>query len=210
MAAGIGGAQVVYAASESTTQAAGVVQLQSILVTAARSEQTALEVVGDVTVVSEAEIRAKNAQSVQDLLRTVPGVQITNSGGFGKATSIFLRGANANQTLLLIDGVRVGSATLGMPAFQNIPIDQIERIEKRKWRDKGIAKIIFRDGGRKRRFILDDMKFLRDPTDDILFEIEQRVGIDKITGGPPEAVADAEYHEDPALDLSPDDSPESV
>jgi hypothetical protein len=86
-----------------------------------------------------------------------------------------------------------------------VPIDQIETIDKRRWRDKGIAKIFYRDGTRRRRFILDDMKFLRDPTDDIMFEIEQRIGIDKIKNGPPEAVADEEYHDDAAVHSSPDE-----
>jgi len=73
---------------------------------------------------------------------------------------------------------------------QALNLDQIELINKRKWREKGIAKITYRDGARKRRFVIDDFKFMRSPTDDILFEIEQRVGTEKITGGPPEALAD--------------------
>ena len=73
---------------------------------------------------------------------------------------------------------------------QEFHFDQIELINKRKWREKGIAKITYRDGARKRRFVVDDFKFMRGPTDEILFEIEQRVGIEKITGGPPETLAD--------------------
>jgi hypothetical protein len=93
---------------------------------------------------------------------------------------------------------------------QEVPIAQIEVIDKRKWRDKGIAKIAYRDGTRKRRFILDDMKFMRDPTDEILFEIEQRIGIEKITNGPPEAVAEPEYAEDDALHASSDEPRDSA
>ena len=68
-------------------------------------------------------------------------------------------------------------------------------LNKRKWRDKGIAKVTYRDGNRKRRFVIDDYKFHRHPTDAILYELEQKIGVDKITGGPPESPAE-EYADD--------------
>jgi hypothetical protein len=68
---------------------------------------------------------------------------------------------------------------------QEFGLDQIEQINKRKWRDKGIAKVYYRDATNRRRlFVLDDFKFMRKPTDEILFEIEQRIEVDRITGGP--------------------------
>ncbi len=67
-------------------------------------------------------------------------------------------------------------------------------LNKRRWRDKGIAKIFYRDSARKRRFVLDDLKFMRIPTDAILLELEQRIGIEKIAGGPPEPIPE-EYGE---------------
>lgn len=106
--------------------------------------------------------------------------------------------------------IEMDDNTLRTSWGQEVPIDQIEVIDKRKWRDKGIAKIAYRDGTRKRRFILDDMKFMRDPTDEILFEIEHRIGIEKITNGPPEAVAEPEYAEDDALHASPDEPRDSA
>jgi hypothetical protein len=69
---------------------------------------------------------------------------------------------------------------------QTLDYDQVLSIDKRKWRNKGIAKIRYQDGGRKRRFVLDNFKFQRDTTDRILYELESHVGHDKITGGPPE------------------------
>jgi hypothetical protein len=69
---------------------------------------------------------------------------------------------------------------------QNLNYDQVLAIDKRKWRNKGIAKIRYQDGGRKRRFVLDNFKFDRDTTDRILFDLESRVGHDKIINGPPE------------------------
>jgi hypothetical protein len=69
---------------------------------------------------------------------------------------------------------------------QTVAFDQVESLEKRKWRSKGIAKLRYNDGGRTRTFVIDDFKFKRAPTDEILAELEKRIGLDKITGGPPE------------------------
>ncbi|MEG1082749.1 MAG: TonB-dependent receptor plug domain-containing protein, partial [Pseudomonas sp.] len=67
--------------------------------------------------------------SLQDLLRGRAGLDFANQGGNGKITSLFLRGSNSNQVLVLVDGVRVASATSGMAALQDLPVDQIERVE---------------------------------------------------------------------------------
>jgi hypothetical protein len=69
---------------------------------------------------------------------------------------------------------------------QTLDYDQVLSIDKRKWRNKGIAKIRYQEGNRKRRFVLDNFKFDRDTTDRILYDLESRVGHDKITNGPPE------------------------
>ncbi len=100
-----------------------------ILVTASRVAETVDETLASVTVITREEIERRQAQSVQDLLRGVPGVSIANNGGAGKSTSIFLRGTESDHVLVMIDGVKVGSATLGTTAFQHIPVSQIERIE---------------------------------------------------------------------------------
>jgi hypothetical protein len=69
---------------------------------------------------------------------------------------------------------------------ESFDFDQVERVDKRKWRKKGIAKVTYHDGRRKRRFVLDDYKFERDTMDAILYELEQRIDPEKIVGGPPE------------------------
>ncbi len=104
-------------------------ELDPIIVTATRTAKTADETLSSVTVITRKEIERQQSQSVQDLLRGVPGVGIANNGGPGKATSVFLRGTESDHVLVLIDGVKVGSATLGTTAFQDIPVEQIERIE---------------------------------------------------------------------------------
>jgi vitamin B12 transporter len=105
------------------------VELDPIIVTATRTAQTANEALASVTVITREEIERRQVQSVQEVLRGVPGLHISNNGGLGKVTSVFLRGTNSDHVLVLIDGIRVSSATSGRTAFQLIPIDQIERIE---------------------------------------------------------------------------------
>ena len=82
---------------------------------------------------------------------------------------------------------------------QSFQFDQVESLDKRKWRNKGIANVVYRDGARKRRFVIDDYKFMREPTDAILYELEQRIGIEKITSGPPEPLPD-EHVDDAVVD----------
>lgn len=104
-------------------------KLETVTVTATRTERSVEESLASVTVIDRDEIERRQAQSVQEVLRGVPGLSITNSGGLGKNTSVHLRGTESDHVLVLIDGVRAGSASSGTTAFQDIPIDQIERIE---------------------------------------------------------------------------------
>lgn len=103
--------------------------LEQVVVTATRVEQPVSEVIGSITVITREEIEQRQAQSVQDLLRGEASVNIVNQGGLGKLSSISLRGANASQTLILVDGVRLGSATAGTTSIEFLPVDQIERVE---------------------------------------------------------------------------------
>ncbi len=105
------------------------VETNPIVVTATRTAQTVDETLASVTVLSRQDIEKQQAQSVQDLLRNVAGIDIGNNGGSGKSTSIFIRGTESDHVLVLIDGIKVGSATLGTTAFEHIPVEQIERIE---------------------------------------------------------------------------------
>ena len=103
--------------------------LGQIIVTATRTAQTEDQTLAPVTVITRADIELLQLSSLQDLLDDTPGMAIGNQGGPGKVTGLFLRGANANQVLVLVDGIRVGSATAGTTPVQDIPVDQIERIE---------------------------------------------------------------------------------
>lgn len=103
--------------------------LDEVVVTATRTAQSADATLASVTVITRQDIERMQAQSVPDVLRGVPGLTLANNGGAGKATSVFLRGSNADHVLVLIDGIKIGSATTGTASFQDIPVAQIERIE---------------------------------------------------------------------------------
>jgi len=103
--------------------------LDPVVVTASRTARTADETLASVSVISRADIERSQAQSVPELLAGLPGVAISNNGGLGKTSAVFLRGSEAGHVLVLIDGVKVGSATLGTTSFEQLPLDQIERIE---------------------------------------------------------------------------------
>ncbi len=113
----------LYAAGEAPTE------LATLVVTATRTAETVDETLASVSVVDRAEIERLQARSVADALRGIPGFAIANSGGRGQPTSFFLRGSDSDHVLVLIDGVKVGSPTLGPAPFQDFPIDQVERIE---------------------------------------------------------------------------------
>lgn len=100
-----------------------------IVVTAAREPQSLDQVLWSTDVLTRPQIESSQTLSFQDLLAQLPGVDIDNTGGLGKQTSLFVRGMNSEQTLLLVNGVQVGSATNGLPPIELIPVDQIERVE---------------------------------------------------------------------------------
>jgi vitamin B12 transporter len=103
--------------------------LGQIIVTATRTAQTEDQTLAPVTVITREEIELLQPASLQDLLNDTPGMTISNQGGPGKVSAMFLRGTNANQVLVLVDGIRVGNATSGTTPIQDIPVDQIQRIE---------------------------------------------------------------------------------
>nr|WP_225562117.1 TonB-dependent vitamin B12 receptor [Rhodanobacter sp. DHB23] len=103
--------------------------LNPVVVTATRTAITADDALSSVTVITRADIERLQPVSVLDLLTGLPGVNVTQSGGLGQTSSLFMRGTNSTHTLVLIDGVRIGSVTAGFASLEQIPVEQIERIE---------------------------------------------------------------------------------
>ncbi|MEN1926655.1 TonB-dependent vitamin B12 receptor [Luteimonas sp. MJ293] len=112
--------------------AAGFIQatdLDEVIVTGTRTEVLLADSLVPAQVIGRDEIERSQARDLIELLRGRAGVDISNQGGRGKLSSVFLRGTASDHVLVLIDGVKVGSATSGMAAFQDFPVAQIERIE---------------------------------------------------------------------------------
>lgn len=103
--------------------------LEQIVVTANRSQQTQFLSLSSTQVIGKAEIEAIQPQNITELLNTVAGVTVANLGSPGQASSVYMRGTNSNHTLVLVDGVRVGSATLGTTSFSTMSVGLIDRIE---------------------------------------------------------------------------------
>ncbi|MEQ6887487.1 TonB-dependent receptor [Halomonas sp. CS7] len=103
--------------------------LNPLTVTATRAPRTADETLASVTVIDEAALRRQDPTDITDLLRGQPGVDVNSNGGFGKATSIYIRGTGSESTPLLIDGIRLRSATLGGAAWQFLDPRMFDRAE---------------------------------------------------------------------------------
>ena len=86
-------------------------------------------IIADTTVITSDEIKQAGLSSLPQLLQQQPGIEVTNNGGPGKVSSINIRGTSSTHSIILIDGLRVGSSTSGTSAIQNIPLSQIEKIE---------------------------------------------------------------------------------
>lgn len=87
------------------------------------------EIGSAVTVVTGAQLKAQEIRHVADALRSLPGVHVARPGGPGAATQVRLRGAEANHTLVLIDGVEANDTSNGEFDFADLLTDDIERIE---------------------------------------------------------------------------------
>jgi vitamin B12 transporter len=103
--------------------------LNPIIVTATRTPTKADDVLADYVYIGPEEIAAAAQSSLVQLLQRQRGVEVSTSGGSGGIASVFLRGANSNQTLVLIDGVRSQSTLTGSPAWQAMPLSIIDHIE---------------------------------------------------------------------------------
>ncbi|MBK9115569.1 MAG: TonB-dependent receptor [Betaproteobacteria bacterium] len=122
-------AATAFAAAAAAQPAPRSATLDPVAVTASRTAQPIADLLADLTVIGADEILRSGAQSLPQLLQRQPGVEVTINGGAGSTSGAFLRGANRGQTLVLIDGLRVGSSSVGATSLEAIPLDQIERIE---------------------------------------------------------------------------------
>src|SRR5665811_524262 len=104
-------------------------ELPNMVVTATRTEAAKNQLAAAATVYTRKDIERLQVQTLPELLKGTTGIDMTQQGGYGKTTSVFMRGTNSDHVLVLIDGIKVGSATLGTTPFEFIPMDSVERVE---------------------------------------------------------------------------------
>ncbi len=102
---------------------------ETIVVTATRTPQPLAAPLQHTSVITRADIEASTAPDLPTLLRRESGVEITSSGGLGAQSALRIRGSEADQVLVLIDGVRVGSVSAGTTAIDQIMLDEVDRVE---------------------------------------------------------------------------------
>jgi vitamin B12 transporter len=104
-------------------------RVDPVVVTATPVETPSEQLGASVSVVNGEDFQTYHYPTLDEALRNVPGVEIRRSGAYGKTSSVTIRGANANQVQVLVDGLRVKSPTLGQVDLSDISPDLIERIE---------------------------------------------------------------------------------
>ncbi|BEI39687.1 TonB-dependent receptor [Polynucleobacter sp. HIN8] len=121
--------QTVYAQSGNVLISTANNPMDPVIVTATRTPTRANDVLADYVLIGPEEIADAGQTSLVELLQRQRGVEISTIGGPGSAASVFLRGSNSNQALLLVDGVRSQAAGTGGFSLQAIPLGIIDRIE---------------------------------------------------------------------------------
>jgi len=113
----------------SAAAAQEVRQVDPVVVTATKIATPAEQLGASVTVIPGEEIDARRYPTVDETLRGVPGAEVRRAGSFGKFANISIRGANASQVQVLVDGMRVKSPTLGQVDLSDLSPELIDRIE---------------------------------------------------------------------------------
>ncbi len=115
---------VIAAAAQSPSPAS-----ENFVVTATRTAKTVSDVFAQVTVIDRLDILEAGSISLVDLLQRRANLDVRSTGGPGQTSSVFIRGTNATHTLVMVDGQRIAASTSGAAAFENIPLELIDRIE---------------------------------------------------------------------------------
>ncbi|MCC6202787.1 MAG: TonB-dependent receptor [Gammaproteobacteria bacterium] len=102
---------------------------EEIVITATRTPVSVIETLPATSSLSRERLDQLQPRDLTELLSRTPGLDLNRNGGPGATTSLFTRGTGSRHTLILVDGQRVGSATLGSTNFQFLDPAQIERIE---------------------------------------------------------------------------------
>ncbi|HEV7610303.1 MAG TPA: TonB-dependent receptor [Steroidobacteraceae bacterium] len=104
---------------------------QTVVVTATRIPTPEVEIASSISVVTADEIAARQLQTLPDLLKVMPGLNVVQSGGPGGLTSVFMRGTNSNHTKVLVDGIDVSdpSSPGGNFDFGPFQLQDVQKVE---------------------------------------------------------------------------------
>jgi len=123
------GASIAALALSPQVPAQDLVQLDDMVVTATRTETDPQLVGSAISVVTADDLETAKVGTVLEALRTLPGIDVVQTGGPGKGASVFIRGHNSAHTKVLLDGVRLNGPTVGTYDFASLDVANIERIE---------------------------------------------------------------------------------
>jgi len=99
-------------AEDSSTQVASLT-MDPLVVTSTLGVETVNETLSSVTVIGSETLEQQDPTEMTDILRGQPGINVISNGSFGKNTSVYMRGTGSESTVLLLDGIRIRSATAG-------------------------------------------------------------------------------------------------
>ena len=105
------------------------IDLNPTVITGSRIQQKLSDVMTSVSVITKEDIDRLQPQDLSSLLQGEPGIETVRSGGLGMQTSIFMRGAESRQVLVLVDGLRITDEYSNSVPLESIPIAQVERVE---------------------------------------------------------------------------------
>ena len=106
-----------------------ILKAEPVVVTATRLATPLKTTLPHTTLIDQDDIRQSGARDIATLLRQEAGLEMTQDGGVGQRSSLFIRGTNSSHALVLIDGVPINSATAGGAALDQIMLDQVDRVE---------------------------------------------------------------------------------
>ena len=119
---------------------ANTLQLDPIVVSASKTEQSLKDTTANIDVISAQELEEKHITSVIDALKTLSNIPIAQNGGIGSQSSFFLRGFSSENAIVLVDGIRYNdpTTTKGQAQLEHLMVNDIERIEILKGAQSGI------------------------------------------------------------------------
>jgi vitamin B12 transporter len=126
---GLGLACLSFSTLAEESAAPAVPELHRTIVTATRTLVALDDILAPATVLGREDLSAMTGGNVADVLRFQAGIDVARNGGPGQPTSVFMRGAESNHTLVLVDGVRINPGTIGGAAVQNMSTELVEQME---------------------------------------------------------------------------------